>query len=55
MKEGIAGKVFTTVAKNGTNIGLISAGASTVALTFTVKRKDLELTTRTLHREFFEA
>jgi aspartate kinase len=55
MKEGIAGKVFSTVATNGTNIGLISAGASTVALTFTVKRKDLEKTTKTLHREFFEA
>jgi aspartate kinase len=55
MKEGIAGRVFTTVARNGTNIGLISAGASTVALTFTVKRKDLEKTTRMLHREFFEA
>jgi aspartokinase len=55
MKEGIAGKVFTTVATNGTNVGLISAGASTVALTFTVKRKDLEKTTRTLHKEFFEA
>lgn len=55
MKEGIAGRVFTTVARNGTNIGLISAGASTVALTFTVKRKDLEKTTRTLHKEFFEA
>jgi aspartate kinase len=55
MKEGIAGKVFSTVATNGANIGLISAGASTVALTFTVKRKDLEKTTKTLHKEFFEA
>jgi len=55
MKEGIAGKVFSTVATNGTNVGLISAGASTVALTFTVKRKDLDRTTQTLHKEFFEA
>jgi aspartate kinase len=52
-KEGIAGKIFTIVASNGTNIGLISAGASTVALTFTVKRKDLEKTTKTIHHEFF--
>jgi len=52
-KEGIAGKVFSIVAGSGTNISLISAGASTVALTFTVKRKDLEKTTKTIHREFF--
>jgi aspartate kinase len=52
-KEGIAGKVFSIVASNGTNIGLISAGASTVALTFTVKRRDLERTTKTIHHEFF--
>jgi aspartate kinase len=52
-KVGIAGRVFAIVAKTGTNIGLISAGASTVALTFTVKRKDLEVTTKTIHQEFF--
>lgn len=52
-KEGIAGKIFGIVASNGTNVGLISAGASTVALTFTVKRKDLEKTTKTIHHEFF--
>jgi aspartate kinase len=52
-KEGIAGKIFTIVARNGTNVSLISAGASTVALTFTVKRKDLEKTTKTIHHEFF--
>jgi aspartate kinase len=52
-KVGIAGKVFSTVSASGTNIGLISAGASTTALTFTVKRKDLEKTTRTIHQEFF--
>jgi aspartate kinase len=53
LKEGIAGKVFTIVASTGANIGLISAGASTAALTFTVKRRDLEKTTKTIHREFF--
>jgi aspartate kinase len=52
-KEGIAGKVFSIVASNGVNVSLISAGASTVALTFTVKRKDLEKTTKTIHHEFF--
>jgi len=52
-KEGIAGKVFSIVASNGVNVSLISAGASTVALTFTVKRKDLEKTTKTIHQEFF--
>lgn len=52
-REGIAGKVFNTVASTGINVSLISAGASTVALTFTVKRKDLERTARTIHQEFF--
>lgn len=52
-REGIAGRVFSIVASNGTNVGLISAGASTTALTFTVKRKDLDNTTRTIHHEFF--
>jgi len=52
-REGIAGEVFSIVASNGTNVGLISAGASTTALTFTVKRKDLDKTTRTIHKEFF--
>ena len=50
---GVAGKVFSIVAANGTNIGLISAGASLTALTFTVKREHLEKTTRTIHHELF--
>lgn len=50
---GVAGMVFSIVAANGTNIGLISAGASLTALTFTVKREDLEKTTRTIHHELF--
>lgn len=52
-KTGIAGKVFSIVAANGTNVSLISAGASTTALTFTVRREDLELTARTIHRQLF--
>ena len=52
-KVGVAGEVFSIVARTGTNISLISAGASTVALTFTVKRKDLETTTKTIHQAFF--
>ncbi|NLI73544.1 MAG: aspartate kinase [Euryarchaeota archaeon] len=50
---GVAGSVFGTVAANGVNIGLISAGASLAALTFTVKREDLEHTTKTIHYELF--
>jgi aspartate kinase len=46
-------RFFSIVSRTGANIGLISAGASTVALTFTVKRKDLEATTKTIHQEFF--
>jgi aspartokinase len=52
-REGIAAKIFSIVAINGTNVGLISAGASTTALTFTVKRKDLDKTTQMIHHEFF--
>jgi aspartokinase len=54
-REGVAAKVFTIVASLGVNIQLISAGASTVALHFTVNGKDLEKTTRTIHQVFFEA
>jgi len=52
-RKGVAGKVFSIVAANDANVSLISAGASTTALTFTVKRKDLDKTTRTIHHEFF--
>ena len=52
-REGIAGKVFSIVAANGINVSLISAGASATALTFTVRREDLAMTTRTIHQEFF--
>ena len=52
-KTGVAGRVFSIAAANDVNVSLISAGASTTALTFTVRKEDLDRTTRTIHHEFF--
>jgi aspartate kinase len=52
-KVGMAGSVFSIVAANDVNISLISAGASTTALTFTVRKEDLDRTTRIIHHELF--
>lgn len=51
--RGIASRAFNAVAAEGINIGLISAGASLVAYHFTVKKDDLELATKAIHKEFF--
>ena len=41
------------VAKEGVNVGLISAGASLVAYHFTVDEADLEKATKAVHEELF--
>ena len=51
--RGVASRAFNAVAAEGVNIGLISAGASLVAYHFTVKRDDLEVATKAIHKEFF--
>jgi len=51
--KGIAAKTFNVISLNGVNVDLISAGASTVAFHFTINKKDLEITIRKLHDEFF--
>jgi bifunctional aspartokinase / homoserine dehydrogenase 1 len=51
--RGVASRAFQAVAAEGINIGLISAGASLVAYHFTVKKDDLEIATKAIHKEFF--
>ena len=51
--RGIAAKVFGAVSDVGVNIGMMSAGASTVAYHFTVSMKDLQTAARSVHRVFF--
>ncbi len=49
--RGIAGRVFQ--AMNGTNIRMISQGASNLNLSFVVAASDLVASVTALHREFF--
>ncbi len=46
---GVAFKVFGALARKGINVDLISAGASTSALHFTVKEKDLDNAVLAIH------
>ncbi len=48
---GIAGRVFTAL--NGTNIRMVSQGASALNLSFVVNGKDLVRAVEALHEEFF--
>ena len=51
--SGVAGRLFGAVARKGINIGIISFGASQVAVYFIVNKKDRNETVREIHREFF--
>lgn len=53
-KEGIAGKVFSAVAREGVNIEMMSGGASDVAYYFLVKENNLEKVIDAVHSDFFE-
>ncbi len=53
-KEGIAARIFKSVAEENVNVNMISAGASMAAYCFTVDKKDLKRTTRAIHDEFFD-
>ncbi|MCK5739822.1 aspartate kinase [bacterium] len=52
---GLAARVFRTVAEAGTNVEMISHGASNVAFYFIVKQADAEKTVKAIHHDFFEA
>jgi aspartate kinase len=48
---GVAGRVFGSL--NGSNIRMISQGASLLNLSFVIAEKDLKPTVEALHAEFF--
>lgn len=52
-REGIAGKVFSAVARESVNIEMMSGGASEVAYYFIVKDGFVEKVVNAVHREFF--
>lgn len=52
-ERGIAARVFRALERNGVNLEMISAGASSAAGFFIIRRRDLAGTVRALYREFF--
>lgn len=50
---GIAGKLFTTVGRNGVNVIAIAQGASELNISWVVKTKDLRKTLNVVHESFF--
>ena len=50
--KGIAGRVFTSIAKNEVNVIMIAQGSSELSLAFVVNDADCEKAVRSLHREF---
>lgn len=50
---GVAGRVFTAVARAGVSIQLISQGASEINIAFLVDNNDITAAVRVLHAEFF--
>ena len=49
---GIAGRVFTTVARQGINIRMIAQGSSEINISFVIKDKDRARAVIALHEEF---
>ncbi len=49
---GIAGRVFSTVAKHGINIRMIAQGSSEINISFVIKDKDRSKAVAALHEEF---
>ena len=50
--QGIAGKIFTSIAKENVNVIMIVQGSSELNLAFVVRDVDCEKTVRALHKEF---
>ena len=50
--KGLAGKIFTAVASSGVNVEMISAGASSVASHFIIKKECLRKTIEAIHSAF---
>jgi aspartate kinase/aspartokinase/homoserine dehydrogenase 1 len=54
-KYGVAGRIFTAVARKGINVEIICFGTSSVAMYFIVNRNDRDETVRAIHKEFFHS
>lgn len=50
---GIAGKLFSTIGKNGINIVAIAQGASELNISWVVKKEELRKTLNVVHESFF--
>ena len=50
--KGIAGKIFTSVAKENINVIMIAQASSELNLAFVVVDKDCEKAVKSLHKEF---
>ncbi len=50
--KGIAGKIFTSVAKENVNVIMIAQGSSELNLAFVVKDEDCDRAVKSLHKEF---
>lgn len=50
---GVAGKLFSTLGKNGINVVAIAQGASELNISWVVKTKDLRKTLNLVHESFF--
>jgi len=49
---GIAGRVFSAVARQGINIRMIAQGSSEINISFVIKEKDRSRAVVALHEEF---
>ncbi|MFO7827834.1 MAG: aspartate kinase [Bacteroidales bacterium] len=54
-KYGIAGRIFTAVARKGINIKIICFGASAVAMYFIVDESDRNETVKEIHKDLFSS
>jgi bifunctional aspartokinase / homoserine dehydrogenase 1 len=50
---GVAGKLFTTIGRNGINVSAIAQGASEYNISWVVKSEDLRKTLNVVHESFF--
>jgi bifunctional aspartokinase / homoserine dehydrogenase 1 len=50
---GVAGKLFTTIGRNGINVAAIAQGASEYNISWVVRNEDLRKTLNVVHESFF--
>jgi len=53
-KKGVAGEVFSVIAKVGISADMISQGASEINITFVVDESEADQALKILHKKFFE-